>query len=111
MESNKMNSTVSKVVGVLVNSESNTLEVIEVLEKAKQTLLERSRHINSDIDAPEQSEASTMMLEPRIISRIFYRIEQLEREVRLLKNKATKEDFEYFETKNAIKNAVKSVEY
>jgi hypothetical protein len=39
-------SVTSKIVGALVESESNALEAIEILERAKQTYLERSWHIS-----------------------------------------------------------------
>lgn len=47
MEEMKKTNVISKIVGVLVESESSALEAIEVIEKAKQTFLERCWHICS----------------------------------------------------------------
>lgn len=56
MEENKNSksvSTVSKIVGALVESDASALEALEVLEKAKQTFLERSWHISSNKKSPQ----------------------------------------------------------
>lgn len=39
-------SVTSKIVGLLVQSELSALEAIEILDRAKQTYLERSWHIS-----------------------------------------------------------------
>lgn len=39
---------VSQIVGILVNENLSSKEVINVLEKTKETYLERSYHINSE---------------------------------------------------------------
>ncbi|MGI8351720.1 hypothetical protein NiCM35_18355 [Niallia circulans] len=46
LDEQKKISVTSKIVGALVESESNALEAIEILERAKQTYLERSWHIS-----------------------------------------------------------------
>lgn len=48
MNENKKISTISKIVGILVQSETNSLEAIKILEEAKNTFLERSWHIASN---------------------------------------------------------------
>jgi hypothetical protein len=39
---------VSKIVGTLVESEASALEALEILERAKQTYLERCWHVTSN---------------------------------------------------------------
>ena len=53
MEDIKKISTVSKIVGILVQAESNSLEAIKILEEAKNTFLERSWHISSNKKSPQ----------------------------------------------------------
>ncbi|MDQ0268923.1 hypothetical protein [Cytobacillus purgationiresistens] len=48
MEESKKITTISKIVGTLVESESSALEALEVLEKAKETFLERCWHISAN---------------------------------------------------------------
>ncbi len=48
MKDSKKQSVVSKIMGVLVESDASALEVVEVLEQVKQTFLERSWHISSN---------------------------------------------------------------
>lgn len=48
MEDNKKIIAVSQITGILVEKEFNASEVLEVLEKTKQTFLERSWHISSN---------------------------------------------------------------
>lgn len=46
-ERNKV-TAVSKIVGTLVESEASALEVLEVLERAKETFLDRCWHVSSN---------------------------------------------------------------
>lgn len=48
VEEQKKIATTSKIVGALVESEANALEALEILERAKQTFLERCWHISSN---------------------------------------------------------------
>lgn len=48
VEDYKKISTISKIVGALVQAETNSLEAIKILEEAKNTFLERSWHIASN---------------------------------------------------------------
>ncbi|WP_201262178.1 hypothetical protein [Lysinibacillus mangiferihumi] len=48
MEEQKKIATTSKIVGALVESEANALEALEIVERAKQTFLERCWHISSN---------------------------------------------------------------
>lgn len=48
MEEDKKDHVVSKIMGTLVESEANALEVLLILDKVKDTFLERSWHISSD---------------------------------------------------------------
>ncbi|MFJ7951576.1 hypothetical protein ACIQZG_08615 [Lysinibacillus sp. NPDC096418] len=53
MEDNKKISTVSKIVGALVESEANASEASEILERAKRTFLERCWHVSSNKNSPQ----------------------------------------------------------
>lgn len=53
VEEQKKIATTSKIVGALVESEANALEALEILERAKQTFLERCWHVSSNKKSPQ----------------------------------------------------------
>lgn len=53
MEGNKKRTTVSKIVGTLVESDACALEALEILERAKLNFLERCWHVSSNKNSPQ----------------------------------------------------------
>lgn len=53
VEEQKKIATTSKIVGALVESEANALEALEIVERAKQTFLERCWHVSSYKKSPQ----------------------------------------------------------
>jgi hypothetical protein len=48
MNISKQQSTISKIIGVLVESDSSASDAIKITEQAKETYLDRCRHITSN---------------------------------------------------------------
>lgn len=60
----------------------------------------------SEIGEPEEIKHDCYLSNPGAFSRLMYRIESLEREVRLLKNEPIQEDLEYYSNINDLIEAV-----